>query len=230
MPSVSASPAPCPQGGGQLVAPVKAELVLGGLRETHGRGLQSPARDQHLTASHMCNLETSLSVPKRCSVPCHCHHVPAGCSTPCGHPTGPAVPVGGGGNGGCQGHDVPGWGARPPLMPPPATPAPILPRPVRAAAVQVISSKSPSASSLISCWELGLARPAGRLLVEGTFAAALPPGARHITVLVPQTRHRAPCPKPPAAEAGEQNQCGWAGGAAGAPGSELERVRHRWDC
>lgn len=86
--------------------------------------------------------------------------------------------------------------------------APILPRPASTAAVRVISSKSLCASPLISSQELGLARPAERLLFEGTFAAALPPDAQHIAISVPQTsqRHGAhgpyPCPKPSAVEAG----------------------------
>lgn len=198
-----------------------------------------PPKNPPLAASHVWNPETSLGIPWLCSIPCHRHPVPAGRCTPHGHPTGPAVTH--------RPREYHGWVQRwhqeglgtrrawPVLGHPSCLPQPrhalILPRPASTAAVRVISSKSLCASPLISSQELGLARPAERLLFEGTFAAALPPDAQHIAVWAPQTsqRHGAhgpyPCPKPSAVEAGGRRM-GTAGQGGG--GALPERQARSW--
>lgn len=103
----------------------------------------------------------------------------------------PVIPVSatggyGGGTGRCQEHSMPGRGLSHPLCLPQPRHALILPRPASVTTARGMSSKSLCAAPLISSQELGLARPARRMLLEGTFAAALPPGA----VAVPQPGHR----------------------------------------
>ena len=101
----------------------------------------------------------------------------------------------------------------------------ILPRPASTAAVPVISSQSPCASPLVGSRELGSARPAGRMLVEGSFAAALAPSTQPVavSVLSPATgtvRGPCPCREPAAVEAG--------GGESARLGGEVGHRARSW--
>lgn len=202
-----------------------------------GSVLQSPTRDHppKKPPPTLCHPERSLGVPKLCGVPRHCHPIPthghpAGS---CRHPLSPRVPQAGTAvAAGDAGSTVRVAGDS--CLPRPRH-APILPRPASRAAGRVISSKSPRASPLIS---RGLAPPAGRTPLEGTFAAAQHPARHRIGAAdhQPAPHMEGPwlCPESAAVEmwGGWQNRYGWAGrwgSPAGAPGSELERVKHRWD-